>query len=103
MLTDVALPLIGLAVLGWLVPWTFGRVLPEGVGWLVVNGAASVLVLIAVAAFGFGLLYGDAAGSVWHEAPLYFIVLSLRSALAWGPVLILSIANLPRGWTTATW
>ena len=103
MLTDVALPLLALALAGWLVPWGLGGILPEGVGWLVVNGALSTLVLIAAAAIGFGWLYGAAAGAIWREAPFYFLVLSLRSALVWGPVMALSLANLPRGWTTTTW
>ena len=103
MLTEVALPLLALAALGWFVPWGLGRLLPEGVGWLAVNGAASVFMLTVLAAIGFGWLYGDAAGAVWHEAPMYFVVLSLRAALVWGPVMALSLANLPRGWTNATW
>lgn len=103
MLTDVGLPLLALAVAGWVVPSMLGRFLPEGVGWLVANGALSTLVLTTAAAIGFGWLYGAAAGAVWHEAPLYFLVLSLRSALVWGPVMALSIANLPRKWTTVIW
>jgi hypothetical protein len=52
---------------------------------------------------GFALLYGAAGGVVWREVPGHFAVLSLRSALIWGPVMVLSLANLPRGWREAEW
>jgi hypothetical protein len=103
MLTEVVLPLMGLALLAWSVPWAIGRILPEGLGWLVVNGLVSAALLAGIAALGFILLYGEAGGVVWREAPWHFALLSARSALLWGPILVLSLANLPRGWTEAEW
>ncbi|PWJ12085.1 hypothetical protein [Jannaschia seohaensis] len=103
MFTDVVLPLLGLGLLAWGLPWALGRVLPEGVAWLVVNGLISAAVLAVVAAAGFMLLYGAAGGVVWREAPWHFVMLSARSALLWAPILVLSLANLPKGWTEAEW
>jgi hypothetical protein len=103
MFTAVVLPLAGLALLAWFVPPALGRVLPEGVGWLVLNGILSAVVLALIAAVGFVLLYGEAGGPVWREAPWHFALLSARSALLWAPILVLSLANLPRGWTEAEW
>lgn len=103
MLTDLILPLVLLAGLAWAVPALFGRVLPEGMGWLVVNGALSAALLAAVAGAGFVLLYGEAGDAVWRTAPWHFALLSARSALVWGPVLMLSLADLPRRWTEAEW
>ena len=92
-----------LVAVAWAVPWALGRVLPEGVGWLVVIGALSAVILTTLTAAGFAWAYGAAGGVVWREAPGWFLVLSLRAALIWGPVMVLSVANLPRGWTEAVW
>ncbi|WP_298429697.1 hypothetical protein [uncultured Jannaschia sp.] len=97
------LPVLALLVVAWFVPWGLGKLLPEGVGWLVANGLFSSVLLAVLAALGFVLLYGEAGGVVWREAPWHFAVLSLRSALIWGPMMVLSLANLPRHWTTETW
>ncbi|TFL17294.1 hypothetical protein [Jannaschia formosa] len=103
MFVDVVFPLLGLALLAWFVPAGIGKLLPEGVGWLVVNGLVSFMLLAIVAASGFVLLYGEAGGAVWREAPWHFVLLSARSALLWAPILVLSLANLPRKWTEAEW
>jgi hypothetical protein len=100
---DILLPVAGLMAVAWMVPAALGRLLPGGVGWLVANGALSAVLLAAIAGVGFALLYGAAGGVVWREAPGHFAVLSLRSALIWGPVMVLSLANLPRGWREAEW
>ncbi|MDB2406929.1 hypothetical protein N9W17_00130 [Jannaschia sp.] len=103
MVVDVILPLIGLGLLAWIVPWALGRALPEGVPWLIANGVISAVVLAVLAALGFVLLYGAAGGAVWAEAPWHFVLLSARSALIWAPILVLSLANLPRVWTDVEW
>lgn len=100
---DVALPLIALALAAWLVPWALGRMLPEGVAWLAVVAALSTAILAVGSGAGFVWLYGAAGPAVWRAAPLHFAALSLRSAIVWGPIMVLSLANLPRGWTTARW
>ena len=92
-----------LIAVAWAVPWLLGRLLPEGLAWLFGIAALSALVLTVATAVGFAWLYGAAGGVVWREAPGWFLVLSLRAALIWGPVMVLSVANLPRGWTEAVW
>lgn len=72
-------------------------------GWLVVNGAFSTLVLAAISGAGFVWLYGAAGEAVWRTAPGHFATLALRSALVWAPVMVLSLANLPRRWTEVVW
>ncbi|MCK0169085.1 hypothetical protein MWU52_16135 [Jannaschia sp. S6380] len=100
---DLIAPLVGLAVLAWLVPWALGRLLPEGLGWLFAIGAISAVVLAIVAGVGFFLLYGAAGGVVLAERPWHFVLLSARASLIWLPVMVLSLANLPRGWKKAEW
>ncbi|WP_299814047.1 hypothetical protein [uncultured Jannaschia sp.] len=100
---DLIAPLIALVAVAWLVPWLIGRCLPEGAGWLVVNGALAALVLTAIAGVAFVWLYGAAVETVWHAAPGHFVTLALRSALIWAPVMVLSLANLPRNWSKAVW
>ena len=92
-----------LVAMAWAVPWLLGRLLPEGVAWLMAIGALSAAILTGATAAGFAALYGAAGGVVWREAPGHFLVLSLRAALIWGPVMVLSVANLPRGWKEAVW
>lgn len=100
---DLIAPVAALIALAWVVPWGLGRVLPEGVGWLVVNGVLSTAILAGSAALLFWWLYGAAGGAVLRVAPWHFAGLSARSALIWAPVMVLSLANLPRGWTRARW
>jgi hypothetical protein len=100
-------PLLGtfalLVALGWIVPQALGRVLPEGAGWLAANGALSAAVLAGLAAAGFSLSYGAAAAEVWARAPWHFPRLAAQSALIWGPVMVLSVADLPRRWREREW
>jgi hypothetical protein len=103
MLTEVVLPLIGLGALAWAMPALMARILPEGVGWLVVNGIVSTLAMALVSMAVFVALYGEAGGPVFVEAPGHFVLLAARSALIWAPVLVLSLADRPRRWTQAEW
>jgi hypothetical protein len=92
-----------LVALGWLVPQAVARLLPEGAGWLGVNAGASAVVLGGLATAGFALSYGAAAGEVWARAPWHFPRLAAQSALIWGPVMVLSVADLPRRWRKEEW
>ena len=100
---SVWLPVVLLALVAWVVPWLLSKLLPEGVGWLVVIGLLSTVILTVAAAAGFYVIYGAAGRSVLEEAPWHFVVLSAKAALVWGPVMVLSVANLPRGWKEAVW
>ncbi len=106
----LVLPALVLGVLGWLVPRLLGRVWPEGVGPLMLLAFVSTLVLLALAAGFFLLLY------TWQGAPLaallepgaaaglgHFLRLGLLSALVWAPVMVLSVAGLPQRWKEKTW
>lgn len=112
--SGLVLPALALALLGWLVPRLLARVWPEGVGPLLLLAFASTFVLLALAAGFFALLY------VWQGAPLaalfepglgaglgaglgHFLRLGLLSSLVWAPIMVLSVAGLPRRWKEETW
>jgi hypothetical protein len=108
--SGLLLPTLALAVLGWLVPRLLSRLWPEGVGPLMLLALASTLVLIGLAALFFMLLY------VGQGVPLalilgvgvlggwpHFLRLGLASALVWAPIMILSVAYLPRRWKEKSW
>lgn len=107
---SLLLPAIVVAVLGWLTPKFWARLLPEGVRPLVLNALLSVLTLFFLTASFFAALYA------WQGAPLdqfadaglasnlgFFGRLGLMSAIIWAPIMILSLAGLPRRWTKAVW
>jgi len=104
------LPALFLGALGFFVPRLLGRLLPEGVGPLLLNGFLSTLMLIVCASLGFFALY------IWQGAPASELVsegigaavrqfgrLGLISGLIWVPVMILSLSGLPKHWTEKTW
>nr|WP_246849498.1 hypothetical protein [Rubellimicrobium arenae] len=93
-----------------MVPRLLGRVWPEGVRPLLVLAFVSTLLLLVVAAVFFLLLYA------WQGAPVaalfqpglaaglaHFLRLGLLSALLWAPIMILSVASLPKHWVKETW
>ena len=104
-------PALALAVLGWLVPRLLARIWPEGLGPLLLLAFVSTLVLLLLATGFFLLLY------LWRGAPLaalfeagatvagaaHFARLGLLSALLWAPIMILSVAGLPKHWVKETW
>ncbi|WP_179378549.1 hypothetical protein [Jannaschia marina] len=103
MMTSVALPLVLLALAAWAIPWLLSKLLPEGVFWLVLIGLLSAVALAVISAVGFYVLYGEAGDEVLSAAPWHFVKLSAQAALVWGPVMVLSLANIPRGWKEAVW
>ena len=108
--SGLVLPALILAVLGWAVPKALSRVWPEGVQPLILLAVVSAVVLLILSMLGFAALYGLQGAPVgrffdrgvgpglWH-----FARLGLMSALVWGPILVLSVANLPRHWTREVW
>jgi hypothetical protein len=104
------LPLLGMGVLGWLVPRLLGRVWPEGVVPLLLLALVATLLLILLSALLFLLLYrwqGAPVGALLSEGvaagAAYFLRLGVLSALAWAPVMVLSVAGLPKHWKHETW
>ena len=106
----LVIPALLLALLGWLVPRLLSRVFPEGVRPLLLLAGVSAVAMLLLGMGFFAALY------VWQGVPwamlleagwgalvLHFLRLGTMSALLWGPILVLSVAGLPRGWTRATW
>lgn len=104
------LPALALAVLAFLVPRLVARVLPEGVKPLLLNAFLSTVALFVISASFFFCLY------LWQGLSLaqisepglaanvvFFGRLGLIAALIWGPIMILSVAGLPRKWVKETW
>jgi hypothetical protein len=108
--SGLVVPALALALLGWLVPRLLGRVWPEGLGPLLLLAFVATLILMGLATGFFVLLY------TWQGAPMdalfepgvmaglgHFARLGLLSALLWAPVMILSVAGLPKHWVKETW
>jgi hypothetical protein len=104
------LPALMLAVLGFLVPRLLARVLPEGVKPLLINTLLSTVLLFALSTVFFACLY------IWQGFPMaqlmesglaanlqFFGRLGLIAALIWAPIMLLSVAGLPRKWVKETW
>jgi hypothetical protein len=104
------LPVLVLAGAAFAVPRLLAFVLPEGVVPLMMNAVLSTLVLFALSAAFFALLY------FWQGVPLaqladaglwasvgFFGRLGLMAAIIWAPIMILSVAGLPRKWVKETW
>lgn len=104
------LPAAALALLGWLVPRLLSRVWPEGVGPLLLLAAVSGALMLLLGMGFFAALYAWQGvpwamllEAGWGPFLLHFLRLGLVSALLWGPILVLSVAGLPRHWTKAVW
>jgi hypothetical protein len=104
------LPALLIAAMGFFVPRLFARILPEGVTPLMLNALFSTVLLFMIAACFFVVLY------IWRGVPfaqimapgwmvnlLFFGRLGLMSAIIWGPIMLLSVAALPRRWVNKTW
>jgi hypothetical protein len=110
MADGLVMPALVLAFVGWLVPRLLSLVWPEGVRPLMALAlVATVIMFLLGMAFFLGLylwrgvpmaalLEGGLAATVLH-----FGRLGLISALLWGPIMILSVAGLPKHWVKETW
>lgn len=111
MLSDsLIFPAIALFCLGWVVPRLLGAFWPEGLRPLILLTLVSAVALFLLAATGFIGLY--LLGGVPFPAlfqlglpafALHFARLGLVSALFWGPMMLLSVAGLPKYWTREKW
>ena len=104
------LPALVLALLAFVVPRLLGRMLPEGVTPLMLNALLSTLLLFALSAGFFFCLYlwqGLSMAEVLEPGIATTILLlgrlGLVAAIIWAPIMILSVAGLPRKWVKETW
>jgi len=104
------IPALVLALMGWLVPRMLSLVWPEGVKPQLLLAFVATLIMLALGMLFFLCLY------LWQGVPLdilfepglsagaaHFLRLGLISALLWGPIMILSVAGLPKHWVKETW
>ncbi|TNC52463.1 hypothetical protein FHG66_02690 [Rubellimicrobium rubrum] len=103
-------PAAALAFLGWLVPRILSLIFPEGVRALLLLALTSFVALLALsmAAFiGLYVLRGVPFSELFYAGPMdglfHFLRLGLASTLLWAPLMILSIAGLPKHWVKETW
>ena len=103
-------PAAALALMGWLVPRLLSLVWPEGVVPLMLLALVAAMLMTLLAMAVFAALYvarGVPLAMLWEPGAgaflLHFLRLGAASALLWAPILILSVAGLPRHWTRATW
>ena len=104
------IPALVLAFTGWLVPRLLFHVFPEGVRPLFILAGVATLVMIALGMVFFAVLY--LAGGVSFDMLLepgwlaflgHMLKLGAISALLWGPVMVLSVAQLPKRWKKEVW
>ena len=104
------IPALTLALLAWLVPKLLSMILPEGVKPLIVIALLSTVFLFLLSAGFFVALYFW-QGMTWAQFAQYGVAenvvfygrLGLIAAMIWGPIMVLSVANLPRGWVREVW
>jgi hypothetical protein len=104
------LPALLIATMGFVVPRILAQVLPEGVTPLLLNAFLSSVLLFAIAGCFFVGLYmwqgapiAEVATAGWAANIAFFGRLGLMSAIIWGPIMVLSVAALPRRWVNKTW
>ncbi len=108
--TSLMGPALILSAMGWLVPRMLEQVFPEGVRPLVLLTLASALILFGLSVVAFIVLYAAQdipIGALFTpdglETIVHFSRLALLSGLFWGPILLLTVATMPKRWTEAEW
>ena len=103
-------PAILLAALGWVVPRILAIWFPEGVRPLIALAfcAALLMTLVAMGLFLSLYLSGGLTLSEFFalgvlDGLVHLAKISMASALIWAPVLVLSVAGLPKNWVEETW
>lgn len=104
------LPALVLATVAFFVPRLLALALPEGVAPLLANAFLSTVFLIVLSGVFFWCLYiwqGLQVAQLTNQGVavnvVYFGQLGLISAIIWAPIMILSVAGLPRKWVHRTW
>ena len=103
-------PAAVLALLAWLVPKLLSMVMPEGVRPLLMIAFLSTVILFLLSAGFFVALYLW-QGISWAQIAAFGVManvafygkLGLIAGLLWAPIMVLSVANLPRGWVKKVW
>ena len=108
--SGLILPALVLAALGWFVPRLLALIWPEGVKWLMLLALSSTIIMALLGAGFFAFLYvvqvigvGDLLETGGLALAAHFLRLSLISALLWGPLMVLSIAGVPKNWVKEVW
>ena len=109
-LDSLFIPALMLAGLAFAMPRMLARVLPEGVKPLLLNAFLSTIFLFVISATFFAVLY------IWQGVPFaemmvpgwsaniaFFGRLGLIAAIIWAPIMLLSLAGLPKKWVNETW
>ncbi|MEL6960604.1 MAG: hypothetical protein AAGL89_16820 [Pseudomonadota bacterium] len=107
---SLLIPALCLAFMGWAVPKLLALFWPEGVKWLFALAFVSACVMSLAGAGFFAFLYaqqGVDVGLLVEQQGLgtvaHFGKLSAISALLWGPLMVLSVAGVPKGWVKEVW
>lgn len=99
---SLILPAVVAAALALLLPYLLGRVLPHSMPGLASNLIVSAVLMILISAGYFGLSYlwrgVDAAQLTAPAGARHIILLALKSALFWGPLILLQLATQPQTW-----
>ncbi|WP_341211193.1 hypothetical protein [uncultured Limimaricola sp.] len=106
----LVLPVLGLALAGWAVPRLLAAWFPEGVRPLLCLGLTAAMSMLVLSMALFLVLYlaqgvplDELARPGWGALAWHLARLGLGAALIWGPILVLSVAGLPRHWRHETW
>jgi len=109
-LTGLVLPAMCLAALGWAVPRVLAIWWPEGVKWLFGLAFVSAIIMALCGAAFFAIIYAvngirldDLYSTGGLSVPIHFAKLSVMSALLWGPLMVLSLAGVPKNWVKEVW
>ncbi|SHH32127.1 hypothetical protein SAMN05444003_2799 [Cognatiyoonia sediminum] len=110
LLDGLFFPAVILAVLSWMVPKLLSFVMPEGVKPLLLLALLSTLILFLLSSVFFFVLY------LWQGATLarlaegglstnilLFGRLGMIAGMIWAPIMVLSVAALPRRWKKEVW
>lgn len=103
-------PALSLALLAWLVPKLVSMTLAEGARPLMLNALLSSIILFCLSGGYFFVLYLSQGIPFWKllepgwaAVVTYYGRLGLTAAIIWAPIMILSVAALPRTWVHEKW
>ena len=104
------MPALVLALMAWFVPKLLARVMPEGVKALLGIAFLSTVFLFVLSGGFFVALYvwqgmtrAQFADFGFAANVLFYWKLGLIAGMIWGPIMVLSVANLPRSWVREVW